>query len=77
MEMCPYSLTLLHSEWPKHHRVLAFLSATGLNTKQGVTPIEEFWPVSSISVDQLQDLTRSVQFANYMQQNFNGFNPDG
>ena len=28
-----YCLTLLHSEWPKLHRVLAILSAIGLNKK--------------------------------------------
>ena len=27
------SLTLLHSEWPKLHRALALLSATGLNSQ--------------------------------------------
>ena len=27
----PYTLTLLHLEWPKLHRVLASLSAIGLN----------------------------------------------
>ena len=26
-----FPLTLLHSEWPKLHRVLAFLTAIGLN----------------------------------------------
>ena len=30
--LAEYSLTLLHSEWQKLHRVLAVLSAKGLNT---------------------------------------------
>ena len=33
----PYTLALLHSEWPKLHRVLAILSATGLIQKLTTT----------------------------------------
>ena len=34
----PDNLTLLHSEWPKLHRVLAILSGIGLNKKRTTCP---------------------------------------
>ena len=37
----PENLTLLHSEWPKLHRVLAILSATGLITVYPKANIEK------------------------------------
>ena len=40
MFACVYNtLTLLHSEWPKLHRVLAFLSAIGLMLTSGFKSI--------------------------------------
>ena len=39
------SLTLLHSEWPKFHRVLAVLSAIGLrsiDTLSGEATLQDF-----------------------------------
>ena len=34
--VCPFILTLMHSEQPKLHRVLAILSATGLSFDHSV-----------------------------------------
>ena len=39
----PSPLTLLHSEWPKLHRVLAILSATGLKVKGYTSKADQFY----------------------------------
>ena len=42
-------LTLLHSEWPKLHRVLAILNAIGLNT-ECVDELTQTWEDSDLHV---------------------------
>ena len=46
-------LTLLHSEWPKLHRVLAFLSAIGSKVPFAISENTHTLCVSKVSVSKL------------------------
>ena len=49
-----YCLTLLHSEWPKLHRVLAILSAIALKEKfKNSSKNREIWPYLTIKEGRL------------------------
>ena len=52
---CP-NLTLLHSEWPNLHRVLAFLSAVGLKNFDGMF-CKEFFTFSSEEIGEIKNIT--------------------
>ena len=50
------TLTLLHSEWPKFHRVLAILIATGLKALRDFNPIALYGVLAVLSAIGLKEL---------------------
>ena len=59
MKLHAFILTLLHSEWPKLHRVLAVQSAPGLNLMSDSCQTVDIRQVSDVISDGWQKLLDS------------------
>ena len=67
---CDYNFTLLHSDRPKLHRVLAILSAKGLNVNENKTSNElseslslHICPLKAVSKNKY-DQKQSIKYVN-------------